>query len=240
MRNLYRTISFRFFSIVVPVSLSALAASGCAHNYRELRRDGQLAMLGGAYGSACVLFKEAENLKPRDVENLHDLGTCSIMLARERFRQMNEAAAMREVDAAIAYFSEAIDARPDHQASLEGKNIALELKGQFDEALRHAEWAAEFVGPAARQYVFLAKELEERGDNDGAFLRYRQAVAMEPGNAEAHRAFAAFLLRNNNETAAVVHLKTAYKLDPTDKWVLEELAARSAVPPLTSPHQRTP
>lgn len=240
MKDLSRTVQFAFPSVVVAASVLVLPLIGCGPNYRDLRHQGQMAMLDGAYGPACIFFKQAEDLEPRNVENLHDLGACSIMLAKAKFEQMNRAAAMREADAAVAYFTTAIDTHPSHQASLEGKNIALELKGQFDEALAHAEWAAEFVGPLARQYVFLARELEERGDRDGALLRYRQAVAMEPRNADAHRAIAEFLLRNEKEDAAIAHLKAAYKLDPSDKWVLEELAARGKVPPLTSEQLMTP
>ena len=153
---------------------------------------------------------------------------------------MNHAAAMRELDAAIAYYTQAMDVHPGDQASIEGKNIALELKGQFDEALDHAEWAAEFVGPSAKQYIFLAKELEQRGDVDGALLRYRQAVAMELDNPEAHIAFAKFLLRQDNERMAVHHLQQAYRLNPLDEWVLDQLTARSALPPLAPQTENEP
>jgi tetratricopeptide (TPR) repeat protein len=226
--------------IAAAASMLLPSIVGCGPNYREMRHDGQTAMLDGAYGSACVLFKQAAERKPRDVDNLYDLGTCSMMQARENFREINHAAAMRDVDAAIAYYGAAIDVRPGHQASLEGKNTALELKGQFDEALQHAEWVAEFVGPSAKQYVYLAREHEERGDDDSALLRYRQAVAVETDSPLAHRAIAKFLLRNNNEPAAVHHLQAAYRLDPKDKWVFDELVARGAVPPLASRVQETP
>ena len=88
------------------------------------------------------------------------------------------------------------------------------------------------IGPSAKQYIFLARELEERGDSDGAFLRLRQAVAVQPGSAEAHRAFARFLLKSANEDAAIFHLQQAYRLDPTDQWVMDELMQRHALPPL--------
>lgn len=217
-----------------------LPLTGCGPNYRELRLEGQRAFLGGAYGAARVLYRQAEEKKPRAVENLHDLGACSVMLARERFEQKNHPAALREVDEAIAYYRQAIDAHPGHRASLRGLNIALELKGQFDEALKTAEWAATFIGPSAEQYLFLARELEERRDEDGAFLRYRQAVAVEPRNAEAHRALARFLLQHDNEEAGVRHLQVAYRLDPRDIWVMEELIARGALPPLASPNEGSP
>lgn len=205
---------------------------GCGPGYQQLRREGQQAMGAGAHGPARVFFRQADQIRPRRPDNLHDLGACSVMLARRNFEQGNRAAAMRELDAATGYYSVALDVYPGHQASLEGKHVALKLKGQFEKALAHAEWAAEFVGPAARQYLFLAHELEERGDQDGAFLRYRQAVAVEPRNAEAHVAFAKFLIKSDNETAAVRHLQSAYRLNPLDEWVANELTQRGAIPPL--------
>lgn len=216
------------------VTVLLLSQTGCGPTYLQLRREGQRAMLNEQYGAARILLQQAEEKKRRDVQNLHDLGTCSVMLAKDRFDQRNQPAAMREVDAAIAYFSCAIDAHPGHQASLEGKRIALKLKGQFDKALQHAEWAAEFVGPSAIQYMMLAAELEERGEFDKALVRYRQAVGIEPRNAAAHKAFARFLLTHEDEEAAVFHLQESYKADPGDPWVVEELAKRRAIPVLTA------
>ncbi len=225
---------------ILTIASAILPLGGCGPDYRSLRIQGQAAQLDGAYGAARVLFLEAEQIRPRRVENLHDLGACSVLLAQEKFAQMNHAAAMRELDAAIAYYSRAIDAHPGHQASLEGKQIALKLKGQYDEALEHAEWAARFVGPSARQFMLLARELQERGDEDAALLRYRQAVAVEPNNAKAHAAFAKFLLDYDNEPAAVYHLRQAYRCDPGITWVVDELAQRGALPPLVSEARQSP
>ncbi len=219
---------------ILTIATVILPSGGCGPDYRFLRMQGQAAQLDGAYGAARVLFLEAEQVNPRRVENLHDLGACSVLMAREKFEQMNHAAAMRELDAAVAYYSRAIDVHPGHQASLEGKRIALRLKGRFDEALEHAEWVARFVGPSAQQYMLLARELEERGDEDAALLRYRQAVAVEPNNAEAHATFAKFLLDYDNEPAAVYHLQQAYRCDPSNAWVLDELTDRGALPPLVN------
>jgi hypothetical protein len=65
-------------------------------------------------------------------------------------------------------------------------------------------------------------------------------VAIEPSNASVHRAFAKFLLANDNEPAAVVHLQQAYRLDPSDPWVMEELAKRKALPRLTAERENPP
>ncbi len=182
-------------------------------SYDQLRYEGQVAMIEGKYGPARYMLQDAEEKSQRlRVENLHDLGVAHVMVSKEKFAQMNPAAAFRELDAAIDYYSRCIEAHPGHQACLEGKNIALELKGQYEEALKHAEWAAEFVGPSARQQIFLASELEERGDFDGAMLRYQQAVAMEPRSAGAHLAFAEFLKRHNQDSAAAIQYQEADRL----------------------------
>lgn len=220
--------------LLLAIAVATPPIVGCGPSYRQLRREGQQAMIGGAYGPARILFAQAEEKRPRRARNLYDLGNCSVMLAKDRFTQRNHPAAMRELDEAVDYFNASIDAHPGFTPSIEGKSVALKLRGQFDEALRTAEWAATFVGPSAKQYVFLANELEERGDADGALLRYRQAVSLEPKNYQLHLTFARFLLRHNNEPAAVFHLQAAYRLDPSDTWVADELAQRGAIPTLAA------
>jgi len=216
------------------VSAVAVSVTGCGPSFYTLRKEGEKAFLRGEPGPARYYYAQAYEQKPRHVDNLHDLGVCSFVLAKERLAQMNKAAAMRELDRAAGYFRAALDAEPANMACREGLNNTLELKGRYDEALADAKWAAENVGPSATQHIFLAKQLEERGDIDGALLRYRQAVAMEPNNAEAHVAIAKFLLRHNNEVAALHHLQAAYKLNPEDPWVADQLSARGATPMLAS------
>jgi len=229
MNDLQRSVWSGFPRFVFSVTVLAYPLGGCGPNvdanYQSLRQEGQAAMLRGEYGPARYLLLNAEGKRHRRVETLHDLGVCSVKVAQQKFKDRNVAAAYRELDNAVAYYARAIDERPGHQAALEGLNIALELKGQFDEALKSAEWAAEFVGPSARQQVFLADELEQRGDLDGALLRYRQGVAMEPKNPQAHIAFATFLARHDNEEAAMEHLAEAQRLDPRNRSVAERMAS---------------
>lgn len=210
--------------------------SGCEAQYPALRREGQLAMLDGQYGPARYLLLNADNKEHRKVETLHDLGVCSVMVAKQKYRERNQAAALRELDNAVMYYRSAIDDVPGHQASLEGLNIALELKGQFEAALDHAYWTAEFVGPSAKQFIFLGNELEQRGDFDGALLRFRQAVTMEPRNTAAHVAMAKFYIRHKQRDAAEPYLVEANILNPKDPWTREQLAGRSR--PVETP-QRT-
>lgn len=210
-------------------TLLALVLPACGPSYRTLRIEGGRFVQRGNYAAARELFMQAEDKDPNRLDNLYDLGTCSVMIARERFQQRNKAAALRELDRAVAYYRRAIQVHPGHQPSLEGENVALELKGNFDEALDNVEWATKNIGPSAKQQIFLARELEERGDFDGARLRYKQAIAMESENPKPYIAFSEFLFRQGRDDDAVRHLKLAYDLDPRNREVAEELIVRGAL-----------
>ncbi|MFQ5491223.1 MAG: tetratricopeptide repeat protein, partial [Phycisphaerae bacterium] len=208
--NLRRVGPFLLLTIV------GVAGPGCSTrpDFRQIRQEGQQAMLDGNYRVARGLLRHGVEMVPEDPANLHDLGDCCMYFSREQFARRNVPAALREVDQAIAYYERAIGADPGYQAALMGKNSALELKGRFEKALDVAEWAAKYVGPSAMQQVFLAREMEERGDLDSAHVRLRQAVAMEPNNADAHEALGRFYHRHGQRKLAIGHLGRAYALDP--------------------------
>ncbi|MEK6798136.1 MAG: tetratricopeptide repeat protein [Planctomycetota bacterium] len=219
---------------IVAVGAALATCSGCGPTYRQLRFEGMRVALEGQYGPASVFFTRAEEKLSRRPDNLHDLGVCHVMISRQKFAERNTAAAYRELDKAIGYYKRALDAFPDHQACAEGLNVALELQGQYAEALKQAEWRVQFVGPSAKQYIFLAQELEERGNVDDALLRYRQGISMEPNNPLAYVELSKFLLRHDNGPAAIPHLSMAAQLDPQNDWVRQQLASLSATPRVAS------
>jgi tetratricopeptide (TPR) repeat protein len=203
--------------------LSLLAAAGCGPSFHELRVEGQKEMLAGDWGSAQYLLEQARRKKPDHVENLHDLGVCSLVLARRQFEQRNTPAAQRELDRAEHYYDRAIAVEPGYQPAIAGKNRAQELQGQFEEALKTAHWAAQFVGPSAEQFLFLGKQYQERGDYDAAFLRYKQAVQMEPNNPKTHKAIGLLFKRVKRNDMAVKALSVSLQIDPTQQDVADAL-----------------
>ncbi len=212
-----------------------LLIPACSRDFRRCRVEGQRALMDHNYAVARARFERAHHIWPGDAENLFDLGTVHLYYAKALVTEGNQPAAARELDRAVRYFSRAVQARPGMQAALAAKNEALELKGLYDQALEQAEWASAFVGPRAREQVFLAGELEQRGDYDGALLRYRQAVAMERENPMAHAAIGQFLHRRGNRPMAVSHLKTAYKLNPLQPGVARLLTELGEPLPRTTP-----
>ena len=235
MHDIPTTGSPKALLLAAALMASVTSLAGCGPSFQELRLEGQRAVAERNWGAARHLFNEAHLKVPEHAENLHDLGVCSMVLARKKFELGNRAAALREADRAVEYFSRSIDAHPGFQPALLGKNRALELKGQFEEALRTAHWAARYVGPSAEQYLFLAAEYEERGDLDGALLRCRQALAIEPYNPAAHKAIGMLHLRAGNRSVAIEALMESLRLDPTQQDVADQLRSMGESVPAVAP-----
>jgi len=212
-----------WFKLAVGAIFSVTIFAGCGPTFTELRLEGQREFAHDHYGAARQLFIEAHLKQPEDPENLHDMGVSSMMLARDHIENKNRAAALREIDRSIEYFNRSINAHPGFKPALIGKNRALELKGQFDEALDSAHWAATYVGPSADQYIFLAQEYERRGDVDGALLHYRQALAIDPRNAGVHKGIGMMQYNTGRRDLAMRSLHRSLQLDPTQADVAEML-----------------
>ena len=217
-------------AVAVVGALACLAGCTPELSYQDIRMMGMRQMIRRDYGTARNLFIEAKGKVPEDAWNLYDLGDCSVYLAKEQFRRRNVPAAMNYADDAVDYYSRSINAHPGMEPALWGKNMALELRKQFEEALKVAQWAAEFVGPSAKAQVFLAHELEERNDLDAALLRYQQAIGMEPGNAFPRAEMGRFLARIDRKAEAIRHLRAAYRLNPVEPGVVEALRELDAWP----------
>ena len=69
----------------------------------------------------------------------------------------------------------------------------------------------------------------------GRPIALSRAAPVESDNPQAHTAFAKLLLKHDREAEAVNHLQTAYRLDPTNEWMMDELASRGVLPTLSPP-----
>lgn len=191
-------------------------------------------MADGHYMLAKQKFEAARDLHPEDPRILFDLGMVCRIQAERALAEGNEAAAWREIDRAIECFDRAIEARPGMHAAIEARTDALEFKGRHADALRSAEWAMTFVGPSAKSHLTVARELEKRGDLDGALLRFRQAVVIEPDNATAHAALGRFLIRIGKRDEGVAQLERAYRINPLEPGVARALADQGVPLPRTT------
>lgn len=211
-------------TVLMIVAVAPFVTSGCSESRFDLyRRDGKLYLEAGQYAAARGLFLAANDMVPENADNLCDLASCHVGFALEYQDKGNREASLRHLEKAINYYDRAIKSYPGYRRALAGKNRALECRGEYAQALDTAEWASEYVGPSAKEQIFLAKEYAERGDVDRALLAYRQAVAMEPTNPTAHWALGFFYLDIGKQDLAVEHLRQSYSLDPTQTFVANTL-----------------
>ncbi|MCG3138721.1 MAG: hypothetical protein HJJLKODD_02589 [Phycisphaerae bacterium] len=198
--------------------------TGCGPNQFELyRRQGLQMVQDQRYEAAAGAFREAMLRVPQHTDNLCDIAWCHLRIAEQYMSREDPQAASREIDVAINYYNRAIKYYPGYQRALDGKNHALEMKGQYVEALATIQWASRNVGPDAATHIRLAQEYAERGDADRALLTYRQAVAMEPENPVPNRMIGQYYLTLGRRDEAVYYLQRSYQLDPTQTLVAEEL-----------------
>ena len=147
-----------------------------------------------------------------------------------RYRQailldcLRHPAAVRELEQAIACYDQAIEAYPGYEAASEEKADAQKLKGRYDQALETSIWAKENAGRTVEQIIRVAQEYEEHGDVDRALVIFRQAIAVEPGNALAHAELGRFFIRMHRYADALTALEEAYRLDPAEPGVAADLA----------------
>lgn len=210
---------------------------GCRPTPFEIERtEGNRLLQEGRYPAARNHFLTAHDMVPESADNLCDLGRCHLEIARGYLQRDDRRSAIREVDEAVDYFRRAVQSYPGYENALTGLNQAQEMRGEFSEALETTKWASQVVGPSARHQLLLANEYEQRGDADNALLAYKQAVAMEPGNPRPHYELGLFYAKLNRRQEAIEHLDQAYRLDPTQTIVADELKRLGAkVPEMASP-----
>ena len=224
---------------VLLAASTMLVTTACTPSFRLYRSEGGKLLAEGRFAAAKGLFEQAHAMVPENVDNLCDLATCHVGMARDYLVREDRRASIREVNQAIAYYDRAVRSYPGHSGAIAGLNEALELRGKYTEALETAEWASRVVGPSVRQQIFLAREYAERGDADRALLAYKQAVAMEPANSTPYWALGVFYLQIGRHQDGVAKLQQAYRLAPTRTAIADQLRRLGAEVPNVSAIQNS-
>lgn len=164
---------------------------------------------------------------------MYYIGLCHYAIAQEKFSEQNIPAAVRRLGEAVYYFNQTVDIWPGHEGALAGRAEALRLKGTYERALSVARWADQQAGPAASKKLIEARQLARQGRVEEALVAYRQAVAMEPDNAEAHAELGRFYRQLGDRAQAANSLTQAYLLNPAEPGVARELIELGSPPPTT-------
>ena len=126
---------------------------------------------------------------------------------------------------AEAAYARAIVLNPSHETAHRSYGLLLAALARPDEALRESDRACEMDplcvvvnsgGAAWVRYLV--------GDYDGAVVRSKEAVEIEPGYLVAHRVLAAAYLRQGRENEAIAVLEAALARSADDPVILAWLA----------------
>jgi tetratricopeptide (TPR) repeat protein len=213
-----------YLRLCLASSLLLAGLAGCFPHAQEYYEEGLREYRAGNYDAAAGMFKASLDINPEKQEAAYYLARCARRRAEQRFADGFYPGAVRELDQAIQYYDQAIEAYPGYTAAIEEKVAALELKGRYDDALETSIWAKENAGRTVEQIVNVAREYEERGDVDRALIVLRQAIAVEPDNAKGHAELGRFFMRLQRYDDALRALEHAYELDPAEPGVANDLA----------------
>jgi tetratricopeptide (TPR) repeat protein len=186
------------------------------HDEATLIRAARLALEGGELERAEEAFRQALQQHPDSAAARHGLG----QVASQR----------GDSELAVERFSRVLELQPDATAVHYELALAYRQLGDLEAAREHlAQRGAgpprfpdplidglESLAVGARRHLHEAGGAFSRGDLEGAVAAYREAIAADPGNAEAHEALAAVLALQGKRSEALSHYLEALRLDPDD------------------------
>ncbi|UCD29229.1 MAG: tetratricopeptide repeat protein [Planctomycetota bacterium] len=201
----------------------AFVAAGCTQNIDDLRTQGIGEFRNHQYIQSMATLRRALELKPHDAQANYYMGLNYRVIAAEKFREDNIAAACRELDTAIIYFTNTIKTWPNYMEAVASKNEALEARGKYDAALKLAQRVAQNNRGVSDHYIYLGNEYRERGDYDNALRSYKTALAINPESAKAYAAMGKLYLEIGDRALALDSFRRAYELNPYESGVNDHL-----------------
>jgi len=148
------------------------------------------------------LYKKILKKQPDNPDILHKLGLLLCQLAN--------------YDLAIQYIRKALKLKPSDIASAYcNLAIALQEKGQLDEAITHYQKAIELNPSLASAYCNLGTALRKKGQLDEAITHYQKALELNPSFASAYYNLGVALLKKEQLDEAITHCLKALELKPS-------------------------
>ncbi len=130
------------------------------------------------------------------------------------------------VNAAVDAFQTALSKNPDYAPAYAGLGLAYVTKFGFnrdkvllEQAVQNARRGVELDGQMAVNRVSLGRAYVAKGDYDAAEAELKQALTLEPLNADAHRALADLWAAKGSPAEAEKLYRKAIELRPDD-WAL--------------------
>jgi Flp pilus assembly protein TadD len=209
------------FLKIAGICFSIAALTGCAEQMtysRDFKRDGLQNFNAGDYVTAAGSFKAAARQDPTDYQTQYYLG-----LSSERTGDVQEAIAAYRLCLKLRVQTPAgrqdIAMREKATARLAAVIATASVADPEVDAIQK-EAAAE---RSSEDYRIAARVCALRGDADSAVDDYRHGMAIADDDFVLTKEFGLYLVKVNQTTEAGSVLKKAWKLNPSDRQVVEAL-----------------
>ncbi len=189
------------------------------------------------YGASQQKFEQILEKRPRDIKSHFYLGQIALNVksdpskARFHFRQaytmnLNHRFALTGQEVKSATFVP----RPTNQQIADGLAESIFQQQRNEELFSFLQKMIDDHGKM-RDYLRRAQYLHRTGDHDSALTAYQTAIKIGKGKSKVpYLAFAEFYDDVNDRAAALIQLRIAYGIDPTDLEIQRKIREHGSVP----------
>ncbi|MBU0673371.1 MAG: tetratricopeptide repeat protein [Proteobacteria bacterium] len=163
----------------------------------------------GQFGRALDLFSRAHDLSPDNLVSQAGLAQGQVEVGRKK--------------EAYLLIEQIVKRLPDDQSlRLALANLAVEL-GRLEAALKHLAVLAAPTNASCDVLLMTARVCEELGKERSAARYWLRALAVAPGNREAHGRLALYYEKRGNIDRALLHLLALLESDPSNDSLLSQI-----------------
>jgi tetratricopeptide (TPR) repeat protein len=164
-----------------------------------------------AGASAVRLLRRARERNPADFWINHDLG------------QALQTATPPDREGSVRFLTAAVALRPESAGAHSNLGVALERKGQGDEAMACFQMAIALDPKLTTAHYNLGVALKDKGQVDEAMACFQKAVALDPKDGTAHYNLGIALRDKGQVNEAITCFQMASALDPKNANALGAL-----------------
>lgn len=236
MRYMYKS-----HVLLIMVSVAACLAGGCS----EIRDPVKLYNMGvdaynaKKYSEAMSMFKWSQELHREFSPPMIGLARCHLVLAEQELARSSQLSAFRDLQDALYWSNQAINADPGNLDGFRTKIAVLKAMGRAESAIQTAEWAAKNVGPSAKTMLMLARTYLDLKEQDQAEEALKRGLGIWPEDTELTLELAKLYDKTGRLKQALAYYEQLYRLDPTyDPELLMRIAELKATTPTPQPGKK--
>ena len=119
-----------------------------------------------------------------------------------------------DLRAAVSYYSQALEIKPDYAKVHTNLGVALRKLGESDQAMAHYSEALRVNPGDWKAYYNLGNLLAGKGDIEAAIVNYSEALKLKPDHAKTHNNLGTALIRGGGVDEAISHFREAARINP--------------------------